>query len=243
VILNGSIPGKFAARVKTRDDGTFAFLGVEPGRYRLEGEEFASIAVEIGEGEGEIVKNILLGSRTIKGRLCLESGDSLPDTFYDRRIYCRREIDDGQGRPFIFLRRADKNGEFAFEHLEVGAYTLYAVVRELGQPYTGLAAQVPARDAAGTDRIVIRLREASFLNLRTAPDSGIVPVLFLLLDSGRELRIDDYRVSEERRSSVVTFYDLVPGSYRLEWTSPSGPSGSFEITLEPGETAEREIRF
>ncbi len=151
----------FSSSTEAAADGTFTFLKIAPGRYKvgvkplpengfvesiqLNGKVYRGPTVEIGEGNASLLVKLSTQGARLSGTLRNQDGDPIPlfATVFLLPVQTKPSEHDHD----IVESRVDGNGKYEFKGVAPGKYRLFA--REMSQePFDAESAMRKAEDAA-----------------------------------------------------------------------------------------------
>lgn len=227
----------------TSEGGTFAFAGLQPGRYRLRAQRDgfgAAVLDQVVVVEGEVTSDLVLElgpEGSIAGRVTDANGDPVEGAAL--------EIVDEAGRNvfMISMTQSSSDGTFAQGGLAPGTYEV--TLKKDGHAPASRTLTVRAGEATEAEFILLRGGEIEVTALTSTGEPVQDAVVVLRDDAGervtRGLTIDNlFSLGQTRtdRFGRVTLSGLAPGRYRVAVTSGGVTSPAVDAdVVESGSTA------
>ncbi len=223
VCLNACPPLSGGRGTTSDDQGNFVFEGVDLGRYKVIGRSQAteergrSLAELAFAGETTYVSVVLSGLGTISGHVERQDGTAAPYV----EVILTSSPPICEDPPCS--RYADENGDFQFENVPAGRYTVEAA---WSSDLSGSAGGILAPGETAELRLVMQpafILSGRVLFSNQAPAQGILATLDLMRGRPTNPNIPWILYGETDPEGRVAFRGVPTGSCKLILEDPLGP--------------------
>ncbi|WP_141540278.1 SpaA isopeptide-forming pilin-related protein [Bacillus cereus] len=237
--------GQVVGEAKTDKDGVITFENLVPGKYTLEetkapeGYKVVNATVEVNVLADQVVEKEVLNEKVL-GQFEIVKVDANDKM----KVLSGAEFDVYKDGKKVDTLKTDETGKVISAKLEPSTYTLKETKAPEGYKLLGEEIEV-----------VVEANEVVQVKVENAKELGSLQVIKKDTESGKVLAGAEFKLKDENgqvvgeaktnKDGVITFENLVPGTYTLEETkAPEGYKAvkvTVEVNVVANEVAKQEV--